>query len=954
MIKLQICCLIITLFIAAVYCPVKRVKSYSHIVFSFSLITSMVNIVFDMITVFTVNRLDTIPMSANRIFHTFFLGSMIMEVYLFYVYSVILIYDEKVKVKRMLFSAIPVWISWIALITLPIEYIQTNRISRLPGLDMRAIPKDFIQMDKVNYSWGPAVITVQGIVVFYFICIVVKLIKHGKDINAKKRYVITVAFGIEIVVLIFQSAYPPALITSMAITLINLAFFLTVESPDVLLMERLKEEKERADYANEAKSIFLSNMSHEIRTPMNAIVGMTDILLREDVSEEMREYLNNIKNSGDALLNIINDILDFSKIESGKLDIVEKKYEPMSMLHDLSMIFLNRIGSKPVELIYDVDPNLPAQLYGDNLRIRQIIINLVNNAIKFTEEGYVKLKVGVDSIGYKEIKLSISVEDSGQGIKEEDIEKLFKSFQQVDTKRNYKKEGTGLGLAISKQLVELMQGKIFVESTYGKGSCFSFYIVQKIVDEEVATCIKRELPENFRIGHNITNTAVREGLIQLAGTYGIECVDVSECSNFSDADIKIDFLITDDKKKAPKDSNTKICLLQNPMIENISDVNVTVINKPLYSLNFCQLVNEEDQVFVHYSEEKQKFTAPDAKILVVDDNEMNLKVARGLMSIYKVQIDTARDGEAAVEMVQDKQYDLVFMDHMMPVMDGIEATQTIRQMDEEYCRKLPIIALSANATADARKMFIEANMNDFVAKPIREKELEECLRKWLPKELLISTDGNEIPDTEDNEEEKVDSKLQGLRIEGIDFVEGIKNCGTSKFLLELMGDFYMMIDSKIDKLKTCLENGNLRDYTIEVHALKNNARMIGATELSKQFYRMEQLGNEENKEEIDNNLPALLELYTSYKQKLSELVNTPEEEKIKVSVQEIKAALSSLHDAVDCFDLDAADEAMKRLLTYDFSEEIKPMIDKLQILVADVAMEEIMELTEKIIEEIQE
>lgn len=531
MIKLQICCLIITMFIAAVYFQVKRVKSYSHIVFSLSLITSMVNIVFDMITVYTVNHLDTVPMTVNRIVHTIFLGSMIMEVFLCYVYSVILIYDEKIKINRMIFSAVPVWIAWFALITLPIEYIQTDRTEHLPGLDFRVIPKEYIQMDKVNYSWGPAVITVQAIVVFYFICIVVKLMKHRKEINPKKRYVISVAFGIEIVVMIFQSVYPTSLITSMAITLINLAFFLTVESPDVLLMERLKEEKERADYANEAKSIFLSNMSHEIRTPMNAIVGMTDILLREDVPEEMREYLNNIKNSGDALLNIINDILDFSKIESGKLDIIEKKYEPMSMLHDLSMIFLNRIGSKPVELIYDITPDLPSQLYGDNLRIRQVIINLVNNAIKFTEEGFVRLKVEADTIGNKEIKLSFSVEDTGQGIKEEDIPKLFKSFEQVDTRRNYKKEGTGLGLAISKQLVELMHGKISVESTYGKGSCFSFYIIQKVVDKAPATSIKRTLPEGFKIAHNISNSAVREGLIQLAHTYGIECVDMCENSN---------------------------------------------------------------------------------------------------------------------------------------------------------------------------------------------------------------------------------------------------------------------------------------------------------------------------------------------------------------------------------------------------------------------------------------
>ncbi|MGN0341666.1 MAG: ATP-binding protein [Roseburia sp.] len=921
MIKLQIGCMIIIIFIAAVYFKVKRVKSYSHIIFSLSLLTCIFNLLFDMVTVYTVNHLDRVPLMINRIVHNLFLGSLIMELFLFYLYSVVLIYGDKTNKKRLWLAAVPVWIAWLGLITLPMEYVETA---------------------KGNYSWGPAVLTVHGIAAFYIFCIVAKILRHRNEINPKKRYVIMLAFSVQIMVLVYQSIYPTALISSMAITLINLAFFLTVESPDVLLMERLRVEKERADEANEAKSLFLSNMSHEIRTPMNAIVGMTDILLREDVPVGMREYLYNIKNSGDALLTIINDILDFSKIESGKLEIVEEKYEPMSMLHDLSMIFLNRIGAKPVELLYDVTSDLPAQLYGDSQRLRQVIINLVNNAIKFTERGYVRLRVEVETIGKNELKLFFSVEDTGQGIREEDIGKLFASFQQVDAKKNYKKEGTGLGLAISKQLVELMQGEINVESTYGEGSIFSFYIIQKIVDATPAISIKRTLENTFRIENRITSPAAREQLMKLADEYGIECVAMDDS-----AERTVDYVITDNMDRITGTESAKVCVLQNPMLENISNRSVIVINKPLYSLNFCQLINEEEQVFVRNSTEKQKFIAPQAQILVVDDNEINLKVARGLLAPYQMHIDSAENGEKAVQMVKEKHYDIVFMDHMMPVMDGIEATIQIRMLEDDYYQKLPIIALSANATSDAKDMFLKAGMNDFIAKPIREKELEACVREWLPKELQIVSEKAVDKKTETEEHEIEGHETEGLEIEGLDLEEGIKNCGSTELLMELIGDFYTMIDSKSARLEQYFEEGKLRDYTIEVHALKNNARMIGATELSQQFYRMEQFGNEGKQQEIGQELPQLLKFYRSYKDKLSEFARPTQENKVHVSGEQIKQTLVRLHDAVDSFDLDEADDAMKELDSYELPEELKPMAEQLRIYVTDVEMESIMELTQK-------
>lgn len=609
----------------------------------------------------------------------------------------------------------------------------------------------------------------------------------------------------------------------------------------------------------------------------------------------------------------------------------------MSMLHDLSMIFLNRIGTKPVELLYDITSDLPVQLYGDSQRLRQVIINLVNNAIKFTERGYVRLKVEAETIGENELKLFFSVEDTGQGIREEDIGKLFASFQQVDAKKNYKKEGTGLGLAISKQLVELMQGEINVESTYGEGSVFSFYIIQKIVDVTPATSIKRTLEDTFRIENRITSPAAREQLMKLADEYGIECVDMDDS-----AERTVDYVITDNMDHITGTESAKVCVLQNPMLETISNMSVIVINKPLYSMNFCQLINGEEQVFVRTSTEEQKFTAPQAQILVVDDNEINLKVARGLLAPYQMHIDSAENGEKAVQMVKEKHYDLVFMDHMMPVMDGIEATIQIRKLEGDYYQKLPIIALSANATSDAKDMFLKAGMNDFIAKPIREKELEACVREWLPKELQIVSDK-----AVDKKTETEGHETEGLEIEGLDMEEGIKNCGSTELLMELIGDFYTMIDSKSARLEQYFEEGKIRDYTIEVHALKNNARMIGAIELSQQFYRMEQFGNEGKQQEIGQELPQLLKFYRSYKDKLSEFAKPAQENKVHVSGEKIKQTLVRLHDAVDSFDLDAADDAMNELDSYELPEELKPMAEQLRIYVTDVEMENIMELTQK-------
>ncbi|MCM1258565.1 MAG: ATP-binding protein [Roseburia sp.] len=401
--------------------------------------------------------------------------------------------------------------------------------------------------------------------------------------------------------------------------------------------EIMKELKEQAESANQAKSVFVSNMSHEIRTPMNAIVGLTEVLLRKNWPMEEKKYLLNIQSSGKALLSIINDLLDFSKIEAGKFVITRDTYDIAQMLRDIQVIGDTRIGDKDVELVMDVDQEIPRLLYGDSLRIRQVIINIMNNAIKFTEEGSVTVTVKAVQREGKKAQLYFSVKDTGQGIRKQDLEHLFDAFTQVDLKKNRGKEGTGLGLAISRQLVELMGGDLSVESEYGKGSDFYFTLWEGVESEE-------------NIG------------------------DFSEV------------------KEEPRET--------------------------------------EEEIFT--------FILPDVHILLVDDNDINREVAQALLEPFEMEIDAVSNGLEALNMVQKKRYDLVFMDHYMPVMDGVEATKRIRELSGGYYQNLPILALTADAVQGVKEEFLEAGMNDFISKPINMKEISTALKRFIPEEKIIS------------------------------------------------------------------------------------------------------------------------------------------------------------------------------------------------------------------------
>ena len=618
MVRLQFACLVMLIFIAVIYWSIRRVKSYSHRLFSVSLILSIIYTINDMISVYTVNHLETVPPVVNRSVHNLFMGSLMIEIFIFFSYTITLIYDreEELKKKRKKWT-VPIVIALVAMMFLPLDYIET---------------------EQGNYSMGPAVIGTYGVVAVYSVMIGKELLLHWKEINKYKRTCVLFAYGTQIVLSVYQAIVPTALTSSLGIALINLSVFLTVENPDVHMIEMLRMEKERADEANAAKSRFLSNISHEIRTPMNAIVGLTEVLLRKEWPAEEKGYLLNIHNSGNALLNLINDLLDFSKIEAGKFEIVDDTYDMEQLLRDVHILGKVRIGNKKLELKMNIDPQLPKQLWGDGLRIRQVIINILNNAIKYTEQGVVTLTVKIVETEEERVKIYISVRDTGQGIRQEDLSKLFDAFTQVDIKKNQGKESTGLGLTISSQLVELMGGRLEVASEYGRGSEFFFTVWQGICTTE-------------KMG------------------------DFHAASN---------------------------------QVEDIS--------KNVY---------------------KCEYVAPNAHVLVVEDNEINQIVLQAILEPLKIQLDFAENGKEALEMIKNKKYQVILMDHYMPVMDGVETTIEIRNMEDQYYREIPIIALTADAVEGTKEQFYKIGMNDFLTKPVEMKKICKTLQEWIPSEYIV-------------------------------------------------------------------------------------------------------------------------------------------------------------------------------------------------------------------------
>ena len=540
--------------------------------------------------------------------------------------------------------------------------------------------------------------------------------------------------------------------------LYNYALIVSSTTEGRLKTARAGAEIERAA---QMKNDFLANMSHEIRTPMNAVIGMADLALNEEVSDNAREYIGQIQSSGKALLHIINDILDFSKITSGKMNIFEEPYSFEKILRDVTPIITTRLGDKSNKVAFtiDIDPSLPSVLIGDPARIQQIIINLANNAVKFTNDGYINISVKASENGPDSVKVKVSVTDTGIGIKAGDQEKLFESFTQVDSRRNRSIEGTGLGLAIVKQLVSLMGGKVTLESEYGKGSTFSFEIPQRIADKKPLCRLDDPKKYSF-LAVNEWNNAFHHfhSAADLLGVH-IQSVDESDLSLSAltkwtshregmETYIVLDKEIADkgflEKNSIPNAGlpDLKVIILAGTYDDTKkweSADNISVIKDPVTTYNLASVLTGSRKDSAQAGGEKAsfKFTAPDAKVLIVDDIPMNLKLAQRLLERVKIKSDLAASGQEALDyLVSERNYDIIFMDHMMPGLDGIDTTRLIKRFHPKYSG-IPIIALTANVMEDAKKMFLDEGMSDIIPKPIEVQTLNEKLLKWLPPDKII-------------------------------------------------------------------------------------------------------------------------------------------------------------------------------------------------------------------------
>lgn len=669
------------------------------------------------------------------------------------------------------------------------------------------------------------------------------------------------------------------------------------------------------------KSDFLANMSHEIRTPMNAVIGMTEMALREEMTPTARDYINQIKTAGNSLLTIINDILDFSKINAGKMDINMAEYEPLSIIHDITNIIMTRIGNKDLDLIVDYDPNIPTQLMGDSIRIKQVIMNLANNAVKFTREGYVKISISFEHTADTMINLKVAITDTGIGIKEEDMKKLFQSFQQVDSKRNRNIEGSGLGLAISKQLIELMHGKIWLESEYGTGSTFFFELPQTVIQNEPSVVIKTDKPPCIAILSDspyITKSLVRD-LERLHTKYIILPLE-NPLEKLEASDAKflfVDFPVYNDEIKSYIENHPDLTAALMMEFKNTLDShlpNMVVTKKPLYTLNISSIINQDELLNEYDSNRTEQFNfiAPDASILIVDDNEINLTVARGLMEPFKMHIDTASGGKEAIQKISIKHYDLIFMDHMMPELDGVETTHIIRRFHMEY-NDVPIIALTANAVEEMRSKFLTEGMNDFIAKPIEMHMLGRTLLKWLPEDKIQKA-ALELKKTSDK-----------LDVADLDTKAALHYLGSEELFWKVLQDFYKIIDKKSAIIEKNYRKADWKNYTIEVHALKSAAKQIGATKLFEHAAALEAAGNAEDVETIKAHTNSLLLEYRYYKDALQQYFEqeetTDKPAKEPITHRALFSLFNQLQDSIDNLDMDGMEKVSKALDNYQYDDK---------------------------------
>ena len=613
------------------------------------------------------------------------------------------------------------------------------------------------------------------------------------------------------------------------------------------ISEQTKKEREAKEAAltesqinaaaSQAKSAFLANMSHEIRTPINAVLGMNEMILREAKDQTILNYSANIKTAGSNLLSIVNDILDFSKIEAGKMELLSDNYELSSLIIDLINMTQERAQNKGLKYELKISPELPKTLYGDCIRIKQCILNLLTNAIKYTKEGSITFEVDFKKINEETIRLTTHVIDTGCGIKKEDMDKLFAPFERIEEGKNRTIEGSGLGISIVRRLLDMMGSRLLVQSIYGKGSDFYFSIEQKVIDWTATGDI---------------NDAFQKSLAQMA----------------------------------------------------------------VY---------------------KEKLFAPKAHLLFVDDTSMNLDVIKGLLKNTKMKIDTVLSGKEALEAVKKNCYDIIFIDHRMPEMDGIQTLHEMKKMNNNLSAGKPCIALTANAISGVRKMYLEEGFDDYLSKPVNPAKLEDMIKAYLPSDYLENNfDTDEIITENQNEYSDFLNKLKS--IDEIDCQAALKNCASQELLLSTIKQYHSSINQKALELQQFFESEDWENYGIKVHALKSTSRLIGAINLSKLAEHLEDCINNNTISEILNKHKNLIDTFLSFRYILQPLIEDENDKnpKKEISEEELTQKIKEIGELADAFDIDGLDNLIKEISSYQIPLDFSDKFDKIRTSVENV------------------
>jgi signal transduction histidine kinase/CheY-like chemotaxis protein len=710
-----------------------------------------------------------------------------------------------------------------------------------------------------------------------------------------------------------------------------------------LFLTQLYREKANADSRNKSKTSFLAKMSHEIRTPMNVIMGLSRLILKEKnaLPPKILKYVLEIRRSADNLLAIINDILDLSKAESGSQETIKVDFILSSLLEDVISIIRSKTNEKALQFQVFVDPNLPNNLCGDVAHLRQILLNILNNSVKYTLEGYLSLEVSESKSDGSTVFFTFVCKDTGIGIKKEDLNQVFLDFVQVDSRFNWNIEGTGLGLHIVKELVQKLNGEISLQSTYGQGSQFTVVIpvqcgtvyepLAKVLNPETHNVLVYEPRTIYE--QSLTST-FRSLDIQYKKVNSIpELIGVLKEDQMSYSSLFINGSCYKEEQKILDNllpAGLQVILLCE-QIEQFQITHIRSIVLPLYSRTVADILNNIYNDFGEQSDYNRCIKAPEAKILVVEDNRSNILVIEGLLEPYECSVDVATNGLEAVNLVKQRCYDLIFMDHMMTEMDGIEATRHIRALpgqdkQDKYFSSVPIIALTANAVIGMKELFIKNGMNDFISKPIDPGKLNEIMVKWLPSDKKVFISKKNWNSAQE---------LEAISIQGVNTQLGIiQTGGTIKGYISVVRVVYEEIKQKIDAMQYALDTGDLKLYKNYVHSYKGSLATIGTLPLSAQAAVLEHAAAKPDRLTIDFRHPVFVQDLQRLGESISDFLRTttPYEEKSETVVKtlpQLRADLMQLKTAIAEMKVKTIDSILDEVLSLHWDKEITSYLEKI-------------------------